>query len=148
MDADEYLKTRVDDQIGWYDRKSQANQRWFKRLRVAEVICAAAIPFLSGYIHMYQTEVTVVVGALGLVVACIAGLLGLYQFQENWIEYRTTCESLKKEKYLFLTCSDPYDCEDEERLQLLVHRVETLISKENTNWAQYMTHPREEKKHG
>jgi len=148
MDADKYLKERVDDQIGWYDRKSQSNQHWFKRLRVAEVICAAAIPFLSGYIHVYQMQITLIVGALGLIVACIAGLLGLYQFQENWIEYRTTCESLKKEKYLFLTCSDPYDCEDEERLQLLVHRVETLISKENTNWAQYMTQPKEEKKNG
>lgn len=148
MNADEYLKDRVEDQIRWYDRKSQSNQRWFKRLRVAEVVCAASIPFLSGYIHVYQDEITVVVGGLGLVVACIAGLLGLYQFQENWIEYRTTCESLKKEKYLFLTCSDPYDCEGEKRLQLLVYRVETLISKENTNWAQYMTQTKEEKGNG
>lgn len=148
MDADEYLKNRVDDQIDWYDRKSQSNQRWFKRLRVAEVVCAVSIPFLSGYVHVYQVPITFTIGVLGVIVAAIAGLLGLYQFQENWIEYRTTCESLKKEKYLFLTCSDPYDCEYEERLQTLVHRVETLISKENTNWAQYMTQPKEERKNG
>lgn len=148
MNAEKYLADRVDDQINWYDKKSLSSQRWFKRLRVSEVICAALIPFLSGYVHLYQSQITFVIGMLGVVVAAIAGLLGLYQFQENWIEYRTTCESLKKEKYLFLTCSEPYDCDDEGRLQLLVHRVETLISRENTDWAHYMTQNHAEEKNG
>ena len=69
-------------------------------------------------------------------VALIAGALGLYQFENHWIEYRTTSESLKKEKFLFLTESEPFDKAPDENYQLLVQRVETLISKENTNWAQ------------
>jgi hypothetical protein len=146
MDAEQYLKDRVDDQINWYDNKSLYNQRWFKRLRVSEVVCAVFIPFLSGYIHVYQIPITFVIGALGVVIAVIAGLLSLYQFQEIWVQYRTVCESLKKEKFLYLTCSEPYNCNDEERLQTLVHRVETLISKENTNWAQYMIKPKTEEK--
>jgi hypothetical protein len=34
---------------------------------------------------------------------------------------------------------EPYDVEDP--LPVLVQRVETLVSQENTNWAQYMMKP-------
>lgn len=84
-----------------------------------------------------------VVGLIGVGIAIITASLGLYQFEQNWIEYRTTCESLKKEKYLFLTKTEPYDAVDE-NLALLVRRVEMLVSKENTNWAQYTMKPKEE----
>lgn len=143
MNADEYLKNRLDDQINWYDRKSQSNQKWHKRLRITEFVLAACIPFLSGYMSIHGT-VQIVVGLIGVGIAIITASLGLYQFEQNWIEYRTTCESLKKEKYLFLTKTEPFNATDDENLALLVQRVETLVSKENTNWAQYMMKPKEE----
>lgn len=49
MDADEYLKARVDDQITWYDKKSQWNQKWFKKLQSAVIGTSALIPLLVGY---------------------------------------------------------------------------------------------------
>ena len=73
---------------------------------------------------------------MGLLITIITGVVTLYKFQENWIEYRTTCETLRHEKFLFLTQTDPYDIEDP--FNLLVHRVENLISKENTQWAQHI----------
>ena len=45
----EYLEQRLDDQINWYDKKSSANQSACKRLRLIEIIAAAAIPLLAGY---------------------------------------------------------------------------------------------------
>lgn len=142
MNAEEYLAQRVDDQIEWYDRKSLFNQRWAKRLRLVEFIAAALIPFFAAYVTWYGIQA--VVGLLGVVVAVITATVSFCQFQEHWIEYRTTCESLKKEKYLYLTASEPYEGDEEARFHLLVQRVETLISKENTNWAQYMMRPKKE----
>jgi len=49
ISPEEYIEQRLSDQIGWYDRKSGTNQRWFKRLRFAEIVAAATIPFLSGF---------------------------------------------------------------------------------------------------
>lgn len=136
MNQEEYLQERIDDQINWYDRKSMQNQKWFKRLQVISIIAATTIPFISGYITETTTELKLAVGVLGLIVAAITAILGLYKFQENWLEYRTVCESLKHEKYLFLTKSEPYDSEDS--FKFLVERVEGLISKENTKWRGYM----------
>ena len=73
---------------------------------------------------------------MGLLITIITGVVTLYKFQENWIEYRTTCEALRHEKFLFLTQTDPYDIKDP--FNLLVFRVEKLISKENTKWAEHI----------
>lgn len=139
MDVDEYLKSRVQDQIGWYDGKSISNRRMFKSLRVLEIILAALIPFISGLTAIlvsFEKEGVIIISLLGVIIVCIAGILSLGQFQEHWIEYRTTTESLKKEKYLFQTKVEPYD--GEKAFSLFVQRIENFVSKENTNWAQYI----------
>lgn len=143
MSPDEYVTERLDDQIGWYDRKSTRNKRCFYWFRAAEIIAATLVPFLTGYVSQDSPAVLTIIGALGVLIAVDAALTSLLQFQENWIEYRTTAESLKKEKYMFMTKVEPYDDEDD-AFPTLVQRVETLISKENTNWAQYMMKPGEE----
>lgn len=136
MNQEEYLEKRLEYQIGWYDNRSVKNQKWFKRLQVIVIIASAIIPFLSGYMGESTQYLKYIIGCLGLVIAAITAVLGLYQFQENWLEYRTTCESLRHEKYLFLTGAEPYNAD--EPFLLLVERVEGLISKENTNWQNYM----------
>lgn len=134
MNDKEYINSRVDDQIGWYDRKSQRAQCWFKWLRGAEIVAAAAIPLIAGF-AAEPFPVTLVLGILGASIAVISAAIILNQFQENWTEYRTTCESLKHEKFLYLTRADPYH--EEEPFRLFVQRVESLISKENSAWSQY-----------
>ena len=57
----------------------------------------------------FHGSIQIVVGLIGVGIAIITAILGLYQFEQNWIEYRTICESLKKEKYLFLTKTEPYN---------------------------------------
>lgn len=142
MNPEEYIKDRVDDQIAWYDRKSASNQRWFRRLRIVEIIAAALIPLLAAYANLDLLKI--VVAFLGLVIAVIAGVLGLFQFQENWTNYRNSCESLKQEKYLFLTKSEPYHQKDP--FPIFVQRVEGMMSKERSTWAQNIRAIGEEKK--
>ncbi len=146
MDQQQYIEERLDPQIEWYDKKSVANQKWFKRLQVIVIIASASIPFISGYIDESTLCLKIAVGALGLIVAAITAVLGLYQFQENWLEYRTICESLRHEKYLFLTGAEPYNVDDS--FHLLVERTEGLISKENTNWSNYMKKSQRKKREG
>lgn len=142
MTPDQYLQERLEPQIDWYDSKSLRNQRIFKRLRMVEIVAAALIPLISGAMlsdPRFQLISAIIIALLGVTIAITAGFLSLGQHQEHWIEYRTTCESLKKEKFLFQTGVEPYN--GETAFALLVQRVETLVSKENTNWAQYMMKP-------
>ena len=138
ISPEEYIEQRLNDQIGWYDRKSSRSQRWFKRLRFTEILAATTIPFLSGFVGN-SVQIKIAIGALGVVVAVIASLLGLLHLQEHWINYRATAEALKTEKFLFLTQTQPYDTGN--AFHLLVQRVEALLSKESNQWMQTMTKP-------
>jgi len=81
---EEYIEQRLNDQISWYARKSRTNQLWFKRLRLAEIVAAAIIPFLSGFAGD-SLRIKIAIGVLGVVVTVIASLLGLLHLQEHWI---------------------------------------------------------------
>ena len=132
MKEDEYFKNRLEYQLAWYSKESQHNQKWFKRLRLTEIISAALIPFLSGMGDKIPYSPWLI-GGLGVLIAVAAATSALFKYHENWFEYRTTAEQLKHEKFIYLTNTKPYDTE--EKLGLLVERVEALISKENSAWA-------------
>ncbi len=68
----------------------------------------------------------------------------LYKYKENWIKYRTTTESLKYERFLYLDKTEPYEGEDP--FPLLVRRVASLISMENTEWTGKMATQKKERK--
>ncbi len=119
---------RLEEQIGWYDRKSTSNMRWFKRIKIAEIVAAALIPFLAA-----SHGPPLVTGLLGVLITVLEGMLHVNQFQENWITYRSTCESLKHEKYTYLAHAAPYDVADPHALLAL--RVESLVSQEHAKWA-------------
>ncbi len=119
---------RLEDQIAWYDQKSTVNQRWFKWLKVAEIVAAAVIPFAAGF-----GASPIITGGLGVFIVVLEGLLSLNQYQHNWITYRSTCEELKHDKYLWLAKAGPYANADTPDT-LLAERVESLISREHAKW--------------
>jgi hypothetical protein len=126
------IQDRLEDQIGWYDRKSQTAQRRYKISKLAQVIFAGLIPLVSVFPIPKPQWVTAV---LGLLVLIIEAVQQLNQDQQNWIAYRSTCEALKHEKYLHLASAGPYaNAENRERLALLADRIEGLISQEHAKW--------------
>jgi hypothetical protein len=132
MTPEEYMERRVEDQIRWYDKKSQSAQSWFKRIRAAEIVLAAAIPVLATFTDT-SVAAQVTIGLLGAGVVVLASFLSLNQYQENWIQYRTSCEALKYEKFLFLTKTEPYD--SGAPYPLFVDRIESRILQENGAWS-------------
>jgi Protein of unknown function (DUF4231) len=125
------IMQRLEDQIDWYDRKSIANQRTYKQMKVVEILAAAIIPFLAA---LRSPNIGMVTGALGVLVTVLEGMLHLNQYQQNWINYRATCEALKHEKYAYLGKASPY-ANVPDAHALLAERVETLVSEEHAKWA-------------
>jgi hypothetical protein len=135
---------RLEDQIGWYDKKSAFNQSCFKIFKIIELIAAVLIPLLAGLSALIPYP-AIITGGLGALIVLLESLQGLYQFQSNWISYRSTCEGLRHEKYLWLAKAGHYaDAKDPDRL--LAERIESLISTEHAKWvsAQEKTGKKEE----
>lgn len=62
---------RLEDQIGWYDRKSQTAQRRYKILKLAQVIIAGLIPLVSVF-PVPEPEFKWVTAILGLIESAAA----------------------------------------------------------------------------
>ena len=121
---------RLEDQIKWYEDKSGYNQQMFKWLKTTTIVAAVAIPLCAGLGAQYA----IITGVLGALIALIEGIQQLNQYQQNWITYRSTCEALKHEKYLFLANAGPYAAAETPKT-LLAERVESLVSQEHAKWA-------------
>jgi hypothetical protein len=99
-------------------------------------LAAALIPLLSGSSLPFAPDGVPnwILGGLGALIAIIEGIQQLNQYQTNWITYRSTCEALKHEKYLYLGKAGPYATAPDAHA-LLAERTETLVSQEHAKWA-------------
>ena len=130
---------RLEDQITWYNTKSQTNQRWFKWLKLCQIVAAAAIPVAAA-----ESAPAWLISGTGALILVLEGVQQLQQYQQNWTNYRSTAERLKHEKFLFLAHAGPYAAAANPEA-LLAERVEGLVSQEHAAWA---THQEEAAREG
>ena len=135
MNEQEYIKDRVDDQIIWYDKKSKYYKKLFTWTYFLDVSLSASIPLLTLFSN-FNTSVKYLIAIIATVITILSAVSATFKLRKNWIEYRTTAETLKHEKYLYLTKTTPYD--SEKSFDVFVQNIESLISTENTNWAYYI----------
>jgi len=137
-----YLSDRYKKEIAWYDEKANCNRTLYHAFQWTLIILSAVTPILVVVGGQWQRWTAVVVSAL---VAIGTSALKTFQYHELWINYRTTCETLRKEIHYYQSRTSPYtNTADPEGL--FVDRVEALISRENTLWLS--TTKQEEKQGG
>ncbi len=143
MDKNEfkkYLKERYNDQIDWYNKKSIRNHKIYSTFQLTLIILSSLTPILIlitlGFPDYYYLQWIPII--ISIIVAILASALKTFKFEEKWINYRTTCETLKKEIHLYHAQANQYsNASDKEAL--FVDRVEHLISSENTLWIDCQT---------
>lgn len=129
----DYIEDRVNDQIKWYDSKSIKTQRKYKIYKGITIITSAFIPILS-FTNIPGQGTQYLVAFLGAIITISEGFISLNKYSENWIRYRSICETLKQEKFMYLNESGVYS-EEDSNFSFFVERIETIISQENVNWA-------------
>ncbi len=135
MDTGNPTIKRLEDQIAWYDKKSMTSQRMYKRMKVGTIVAAALVPLSASFSSSFPAAWfwPCVTGSLGVLIVILEGLQHLNQYQHNWTAYRSTCEALTHEKFLWLAKAGPYDDNPKADI-LLAERVESLISQEHAKW--------------
>lgn len=142
MSPEEYIQQRVDDQIQWYSAKSGTNKKYYLWSKSMIIFLATLIPFISGFLSTEVEWPTYMVGTLGVLTAMLSGISSLFRFQEKWNEYRTTSEALIHEKFMFMTSSGQYE-NAKTPFIVFVNKIEHIISKEHSNWSEYITEKEE-----
>jgi len=129
-----YLVDRYEDQINWYGAKAGRNKRIYQWFQWGVIVLASILPVLIALPEEYQFEYHRLVTILVSVMLAIGtAAVKTFKFQENWTNYRTTSEALRKEKYFYDAVVGSYGSAND-REALFVERVESIISGENTVW--------------
>jgi len=129
----DYIKDRLDDQMQWYSKKSQLNQKKYKSLSIIKIALAVSIPVLSAFLVQHNW-INYLIAVIGGLIAFLEGITRVYNYKELWTKYRITSELLKREKILYTTKTLPYD--QTSSINDLIVRCEDIMGNENFSWIQ------------
>ena len=130
MDIEEYLQTRVDDQLMYANNVAYRYRSMYTRIEWVLIIVASLTPifvilnFSFSQDHWAQW-IPVVSSAM---VAMLTGGMKTFRYDEKWRTYRELAELLKKEKYQFMTGSGTYASVDDPET-VFIETVETILRK-------------------
>ena len=130
---------RLEEQSAWYSRGARRNKRHYMRIKVVQIVSAASIPVIAA-----TSLPTWVSGALGALIVVLESVQQLFQFHSNWTHYRSTAESLKHEKFLYLAQAGSYATATKPDA-LLAERIESRVSQEHSAWASEQSQGQQQK---
>jgi hypothetical protein len=130
-----YIEGRVEDQIKWFSKKSEINQKKFKRLSTISVILTALVPAITLLAGVNDLVTRIFLVAISSSVLILSTIMAINNPKELWIKYRISAEMLKSILHKYHTSSNEFDINDEEKkFRLLVEKCEDCISRDVEYW--------------
>lgn len=145
LDGEGYLKTRVEHQLGYFDRRSRSQDKWWAvtiigillLVAVATVLVASAKDPAQGSGKWYIASATVIV-----TVVTVAGTwLRYLQLEQQVRQKAAAAGNLRaiRAGWLSRRVSD----EDSNHVSNLVEKTEEVLQRENAEWAASLRQPRD-----
>ena len=124
---------RLQQQIAWYDAQGMRAMAYYKTIKVLQLVAAASIPVVVSF------DVTNwITGSIGSAIVVLEGIQQLFGYHEYWISYRSACEALRQETWLFEARAGIYR-EALEPDALLAERLHNIAANESARWAAFHT---------
>ena len=100
MTEQDYLTKRVASQRDYFSRKPVRNKNIHFFLSISKMAISFSIPVLSLTLGN-ASPISIIIAFLAAIIAFTEGLALLGRYNDNWLIYRLTNESLKKEEVLY-----------------------------------------------
>jgi hypothetical protein len=124
------------DLLWWYGAARTRNRILFFTSQTLVIILSGLTPILMLWL---PTESKALQATPAAVASILAGLMGLYQFNEAWIRWARGVEELRSEIVKFETLSGPdypEDANEAELIRRFVLRIEQINAEARSQWAQ------------
>lgn len=119
---------RLQQQIAWYDRESMRAMAYYKAIKVLQLVAAAAVPVVAGFGASGWLT-----GSIGSAIVVMEGVQQLFRYHEYWLSYRSACEALRRETWLFEARAGAYRVAESPD-SLLAERLHEITSQESARW--------------
>jgi hypothetical protein len=106
-----YMRRRWLDQVLWFERRAETNQRRFYLLRIMAIVGGVVVPALVSLNLTrkdIESDVVWTTFAISLVVGIAIAIDGFFDFGGRWREYRRTSELLKASGWEFFELAGPF----------------------------------------
>lgn len=142
----DYLKSRIDDQLGYFESASVKNQKSYKLLKSTAIVCNILTTMTIALAFTVPEKYKLYMGILALILSTI--VLATYQWEEfqnygaKWERFRLVAEQLKSEKLLYLSQAGPYKSTDKDgNMKRLVETVEGIIHATDLSYFSLLVEP-------
>lgn len=143
---DDYMKSRVEDQLSYFDLSAIKNQKAYRRLKLTAIACNILTTMTIALAFTVPEAYKVWMGILALVLSTV--VLGTYQLEEfqnygaKWEKFRLVAEQLKSEKYMFLNRVGTYSsADDTANRRDFVERIEGTLRGTDIAYFSLMVEP-------
>jgi hypothetical protein len=151
---DKYVEERYLGQMDYYKVTSRKNQKLYRRFQWILIILSALTPVFAALktvkLGVSSSSPTFDLNFLVLIVSSIVAILttGLktFNYQELWINARSTYEKLKPEIHYYQFAVGPYAVANIDKESTFVTRVEIILDTEHAHWPPAKTVPVKEAK--
>jgi hypothetical protein len=127
--AEQYFMKDLEGQQKWYDARATSCKTRSELLGLLIIILGASIPFIQVFGN--AKWVAVASGAIGALVAILAGWQRIARYTEIWVGYRTASEKMKHERRLYLHGAGHYRAlSSTDAYLLLIESIEATIAEE------------------
>ncbi|MFE2961141.1 DUF4231 domain-containing protein [Nocardia tengchongensis] len=128
--ANDAVWGRVERQLTYYRTEAKKAKVSYRSVKLVQIVVGVVIPVLAA------------AGATGWITAAVAaipiaaeGVQQLFQWQSNWLRFRSAAEALKTEIFLYQAEVEPY--ENANRLSVLAERTTKITREESAEWATF-----------
>jgi hypothetical protein len=142
----DYMNTRLEDQIRYFDNNAMRNQKAYRRLKSGAIACSVLTTLAIALSFTVPEPYKMYLGILALVSSAL--VLGTHQWEEfqnygaKWEKFRLVAEQLKAEKFLFKTSAGAYSSPDEAaNLREFVETVESIIKGTDISYFALLVEP-------
>lgn len=128
----EYMKSRVDSQIDWYNRKAGTLKRRYRWLKICTITMGGLIPVAIAFSDFLPLT-KYLAAVFGAAISILEGISGMLRDKETLTEYRAAAEALIAEKMQFQSGAGKYAAATKPFL-LFVDTCETIMGAETSKW--------------
>ena len=125
----DFVMDRVGRQFHHFNTHARSQRAFYFTAKITQIVLAASVP-VAASVH----APVALTGSLGALIVVLEGVQQLCQWHANWIRYRGTAESLRRELFMcrakvaaYATAADP--------IALLAARMNEIATTEVVGWS-------------
>ena len=128
-----YIATRVDNQIGWYDRRSGQLKRRYRWLKALTIIFGGLIPICIALSEKVWDGFKYVAAGFGALISIFEGISGMLKDKDTFLGYRAASEALVREKMQYQSKAGKY-ATGAAAFSVFVESCENIMAGEISKW--------------